>query len=95
MDSGGPTDATLPNADSSQCVMLGDHNGPPVCVYCSDDKWHCGTQIYSSCPGGVTPGDVCTESANCISCNASGGELLNCGPVGHHLIWTAAPVTCR
>ena len=86
-DSGAPPDA--PAVDSGQCIVLPD-GGTPPCILCSDDQWHCGTEVLSPCPPGVAINTPCsTVNQSCFGCNAQTGVgfQYSCGMEVGQLRW--------
>jgi hypothetical protein len=78
---GAPNDAALPFPDSSQCDMQPATGAPAPCVLCSDEKWHCGSGAFISCPSGAAKGAACTINGgdSCVACNGAGtGAMFTC-----------------
>jgi hypothetical protein len=78
----GLIDAGIPEPapDSSQCNRTSG-----VCVFCSDQNWHCGDMVWPACPPGtdLEAGAYCAglpiDNNDCFVCaNDGSGDLWPC-----------------
>ena len=48
-----------------------------VCIFCSDEEWHCGGHVAPQCPPGVGEGGQCAgvvvNAGDCVTCGSDGG----------------------
>jgi hypothetical protein len=91
LDSGIP----LPDPDSGQC-----DRADGVCVFCSDDEWHCGGHVAPQCPPGVAEGGQCAgvvvNAGDCVTCGSDGaGDDWECiGIMPKDGYWKPVPAQC-
>jgi hypothetical protein len=61
--------------------VCGDVDAGSSCIYCSDDKWHCGPNVYPPCPASIEGGAACPMDAGvavCTACPTTPGEQFEC-----------------
>jgi hypothetical protein len=72
----GPIYVDGPSPDSGQCVR---EDG--TCVFCNDQRWHCGANNWPPCPTGPYPTGVAADK-NCTGYELGGNDCFMCASDG-------------
>ena len=90
-EGGATPDANVTTNDANAPVSCPNASNT-TCVFCSDDKWHCGDGVFDACPTNAKPGGSCDlgTGKECVTCNGNSGYTMSC-PNG---AWFGFPTPC-